>query len=361
MFEEAIKILKLFNENGYDAYIVGGYVRDYYLNLKSNDIDICVAASLNSIKKVLKNCEVYKDYVAVKYKTNNYTFDITSFRKDTYFFKKLHVKSTKKLNIDVLRRDFTINSLYMDKEKKIIDLLNARKDIDNKLIKSIGNANKRIKQDPLRILRAIRYSSVLDFNIDRELLNSIRNNKSLLKKVSWNKKRIELDKIFINKNFIKGLDLIESLELKSLLGIEYSKVRYTSNPLGIWAQIDFNNEYPFTKKEKRMIENIRNLLVIKKIDNYTVYKYGKDINIYCAEILKIPKKTVINIYNNLQIYDINEIKLSFIEVCKLLEKRPSSKSIKIYKFLEKKIVEGKLNNTKKDIKEYLLKYKGGFL
>lgn len=361
MFEEALKILELFEKKGYKAYIVGGYVRDSYLKIDSTDIDICVLASLNTIKKILKKCEVYEDFMAIKYKSKGYTFDITSLRKDVYIFGKLHVKLTNKLEKDVLRRDFTINALYMDKEKNIIDLLNSKRDIENKLIRSIGNSNKKLKQDPLRILRAIRYSTVLDFNIDRELINSIKSNKELLNNISWNRKKEELNKIFESKNFKKALTMFEEFEMKDYLGINYSKVNYTSNPLGIWAQIDFNSLYPFTKKEMKTIKNIRKLLLMKEINNYTVYKFGKEINIYCAEILRIPKKKVINIYNNLQIYDINDIKVSFIDVCKLLGISPSSKSIKIYKFLENKIVEGKLINKEKNIKEYILKYKGGFL
>lgn len=95
---------------------------------------------------------------------------------------------TDKLIIDLRRRDFTMNTLCMDKNKNIIDLLNARCDIENNVIKTVGNANRRLKEDSLRILRAIRFATELDFSIDEELKDAIINNRELVKDLSFYRK-----------------------------------------------------------------------------------------------------------------------------------------------------------------------------
>ena len=201
MYEEALKILKKINMLGYEAYIVGGYPRDKYLNITSYDIDICTNMPPDIIKK---NFKVTKDsgYGSLMIEDK---FEITTYRRDIYNknrFPEIEYVST--LEEDLKRRDFIINTLFIDLNGNYIDKLNAIDDLDNKIIRTIKNANISFKEDPLRIIRALRFKIDLNFSLNDDIIESINKNKELLKTIS--NKRIEKE---INKS--KNKELIYEL------------------------------------------------------------------------------------------------------------------------------------------------------
>lgn len=184
MYDKAITILNKISELGYEAYIVGGYPRDKYLNRKSLDIDICTNMPLDIIKKNFKVLKEYDKFgsIIIEY---GYSYEITLFRKDKYNNSRYpEITFVKTLKEDLYRRDFTINTLCIDLNGNYIDLYNAKKDIDEKIIKMIDNTDLRLKEDPLRILRAIRFSLILDFKIDAELEKEIIKNNYLISKLN---------------------------------------------------------------------------------------------------------------------------------------------------------------------------------
>ena len=166
--EKAFKILGILQEHNHEAYIVGGYVRDKLLGRNSNDIDICTSATPKEIIEIFPNTSS-PNYGSINIIYKNTIFDITTFRKEIKYqdnrlpVKLKYIKSIKK---DLLRRDFTINTICMDKEGNIIDYLNIKTDLDNKIIRTVGNPRYRLKEDSLRILRAIRFATILDFEIE---------------------------------------------------------------------------------------------------------------------------------------------------------------------------------------------------
>ena len=147
---------------------------------------------------------------SIKYKNENgVKFDITTLRLETGYKDSRHpshVQFVKNPKIDVNRRDFTINGLYLNKNLDVIDYVNGVKDIDSKIIRMIGNPDVRLKEDPLRIIRAIRFAIDLDFEIDEELEKSIINNVKLLEKLNIDKIKQDLAKIKSNnierKNYL---------------------------------------------------------------------------------------------------------------------------------------------------------------
>ena len=174
MLDSAIKILKKLNDNNYNAYIVGGFVRDHLLGLKSNDIDITTNAKPKEILKLFEDAELSsKDYGTVTVTRNGYRFEITTFRKEINYKDHRHpdeIEYIDDLYEDLLRRDFTVNTICMDKDEQIIDLLEGRKDLNKKIIKTVGESDIRFKEDALRILRAIRFSTSLKFSLDKDIL-----------------------------------------------------------------------------------------------------------------------------------------------------------------------------------------------
>ena len=205
MYNKAMQVLNIFNEHGYDAYIVGGYPRDSILGIKTNDIDICTNAKPKEIMEIFDTDGISDiKYGSVKVIYKGIYFDVTTFRKDIKYEnnrKPVKIKYVTDLKKDLLRRDFTINTLCIDKDGNYIDLLNARKDIDNKIITTVGNPRYRLKEDSLRILRAIRFAGLLDFNLDNSLIEGINKYGYLIEYLSLNKQKEELNKM--NEKSIK--------------------------------------------------------------------------------------------------------------------------------------------------------------
>ena len=212
MYESALKLLKEIEKNGFKVYIVGGYPRDKYLNKKSTDIDICTNAKVEDLEKLFKNINTkYKNYGNCIINIDGYSFEVTTFRKEKYLKNRndLKIEFIDKLKKDLKRRDFTINTLCIDSNGNYIDLMHARYDMDKKIIKLIGKI-ERLKDDPLRILRAIRFATNYNLKLDDYLIKGIKKYSYLLKNVSQNK---------INEELIKmnNLELIKKYKLNKYI------------------------------------------------------------------------------------------------------------------------------------------------
>ena len=352
------KVLEIIEDNGFEAYIVGGYVRDFLLNKDTKDIDICTNARVIELMDIFKDYNITSNnYGAVKFVYNDFKFDITTYREDVKYNgnrRDLEVKYVDNLVEDIKRRDFTINSLCMTKEGAIIDLLNGEEDVKDRIIRCIGDIDKKLEEDPLRILRAIRFASILDFKIEEELYNKIKEKKELVGKLSTTRIKEELTKLLINSNYKKGLDYFRRLKLSSYLGIEFDDIKEVHDICGMYSQITFLKDYPFTKEEKDNIASIKEIVSNNKIDNRVVYKYGLYISIVAGSILGIDKKTITKIDKSLPIKSKSDINITGTEICDILCIKPSRIIGSIYNEIESLIIEGVLDNTNKDIKDYLI-------
>lgn len=358
MYNVTLKVLEEIEKHGFKAYVVGGYARDKYLGRKSADVDICTNATPMDLKKIFKNAIKHKEqYGSVMIIVNDIIFEITTFRKEEKYLNyrvPSRVSYIDSLEEDLKRRDFIINTLCINKNGEFIDLLGARKDIDNKIIRSVGSAKEKLNEDILRSLRAIRFSTILDFEIDDELKKYIKTYKMNLKKLSYYRKKEELDKIFSSTNKIKGIQLLIDLELIESLGIEkLNSIVITSDAIGIWAQLDVEENYMFTKNEKNLIKKIKELLKLKDINNELLYKYGLYTSIVASEIMKNDINIVKKMYMNLPIKTRSEIKISANEICEILNIKPSYKINNIYEVLEKEILNKQLENDNNKIKKFI--------
>ena len=360
MFENAIEVLKIIEKKGFKAYIVGGYVRDIYLSRTSTDIDICTSAKPKDLLKIFKrNIIIDEKYGSVKLEYKKNYFDITTFRKDIKYKdnrRPSQIEYVDELEEDLVRRDFSINTMCMDSNGNIIDTFNAKKDIADKIIKTVSDSNKIIEEDSLRILRAIRFATTLNFRIDKKLEKAIKKNSKLLKNLSFHRKKSELNLVFRSNNYQYGIDLINKYKLYKELEInKISKLKKTSDVLGMWAQIEYSDNYPFSNLEKETIKNIRELLLYGKIDSYALYKYGNYIPLTVAEIKGIDKKEILDMYDKLPIYSKDDINISIMDICLLLKVEPSKKVRDILSDIEYKILSNELENKKETLKEYILK------
>lgn len=361
LLQTALKVIKKIEDRGFEAYIVGGFVRDYLLDIKSNDIDICTNAKPKELVEIFEGAILPKeDYGSVTIYVKNTRFEITTFRAEISYAdyrRPEEVKYINDLKQDLLRRDFTINTLCMDKNKNIIDIFNAQVDLDQKVIKAVGDANKRFEEDALRILRAVRFATKLDFKLSPDVIVGIEKNKDLLKKISYERKKEELDKIFASPNAKKGIDLLISLELDKPLELgNLHNVTNTESLIGIWALIDIKDDtYRFSNNEKQLIKNVHKALELNNVDPYNLYKYGLYVNSIAGSIKNIPKKDIARSYNNLTIHTRKELAITTDEIINSLSinKGPIIKTI--YETLEKEVLYKRLKNEKKALIDYCLK------
>lgn len=358
MDNEIKKVLLKLERNGFEAYIVGGFVRDYIIGKKSYDIDICTNALPKEVIKIFKIKKGSDSYGSVSLIRGKYNFDITTYRMEENY-NNHHPKSIKYINnliADLERRDFTINTLCMNVDGKIFDYLNASSDIDNKIIKVVGNTENKLLEDPLRILRAIRFSVILDFELDDQIKEFINSNKSIIKSISFTRKKIELEKIFSSKNINKGFRLIKDFALEELLGISFENITCVNDILGIWSQISYDKNYNFSKNEMQSINNIREIISIGKISNRTILKYGLYCNQVAGEILNLDRSTINNMYNKMQIHKVSDLKISNYDIMNLLQTNYSNRIKNIYGDILQRVLDNELKNNKRIIKKYIIKH-----
>ena len=179
---------RLFKENGFSIFEVGGSVRDELLGLEVTDFDFATDATPEEMMKFLPNAnDTFAKFGCIKYKGEYGRAEITTFRKEEDYDDFRHprkVTFVKSLEEDYLRRDFTINAIYKDVDGKIYDPAHGVFDINNRVIRFIGNPEVRIKEDPLRILRAKRFATKLGFRIDDSTQEAIEKYSYLLDKLN---------------------------------------------------------------------------------------------------------------------------------------------------------------------------------
>lgn len=353
-----MELLKIFEDNNYEAYLVGGFVRDYILKRQSSDVDICTNATPMQIKEIFKEVKLpFESYGSIHLNYKKVDFEITTYRMDLEYKNKRNpskIMYTDKLEIDLKRRDFTMNTLCMDSSGKIIDLFNNRQDIDNKIIKTVGDANKKLAEDSLRILRAIRFATELNFAIDDELSYAIVQNEYLLSDLSFFRKKQELNRILLSSNVLYGISLLKKYNLDKYLDIQINDdFVKTSDLIGMWVQLKPSVKYQFTSNEKRYIKSIDDIINSGNIDDITLYKNGNYISLIAAQIMGIDERLVHDMYDKLPIKKISDIALKPRDIIDLLNIKDNYKIKDILNDLEGEILIGDLNNNKEDIKKYL--------
>lgn len=356
----AKEVLKKIEDNGYKAYIVGGFSRDLELKKISLDIDIATSATPKDILEIFKGYYVFnEEYGQVTVIYNDIHFEITTFRKEISYKdnrKPLEYIYINDIEEDLKRRDFIMNTLCLDSSFNIIDYLGARSDIKNKIINTVGDANFKFSQDVLRILRAIRFATVLNFKLSDEVINAIKLNKYLLKNLSYTRKREELDKIFTSPNVLYGIKLILDLELDEVLELPNLKnVHYFNDLLGTWALLN-TGVYPFTKNEREVINDINSALTMDLNDRFTLYHYGLYISTIVGDIKGVSRKDIIKRYNHLPINSIKDLEIDGNEIMSILNIDAGPIIKEILNDLECLVLYGKLKNKKNVLQKYIVKH-----
>ena len=205
------KILTELENNGFEAYMVGGCVRDGIMGRKCNDIDVTTNALPEQMIEVFKGYKVIP--TGIKHGTvtvlcGGEAFEITTYRIDGEYSdhrRPDEVRFTSDIADDLSRRDFTVNAVAMDRHGNMVDPFGGKADMEAGIIRCVGDPQKRFNEDALRILRAVRFSSQLGFEIDSATAEAVRSMKGQLDGISRERVRDELDKLICGQNAVEVL------------------------------------------------------------------------------------------------------------------------------------------------------------
>ena len=221
---EVVEIAKILDKHGKKAYAVGGCVRDSLMGREPNDWDMTTDASPEEMLSIFGEAGLHTIPTGLKHGTvtvmiDKKPYECTTFRIDGDYIDSRRpdkVTFTKNLADDLCRRDFTVNAMAADPLSvgdAVVDLYGGRNDIENKIIRCVGNSELRFTEDALRIIRAVRFASVLGFEIDRETAAAAEKLGSRLEFISAERKSVELEKILLSSGADRGIRLLCELGL----------------------------------------------------------------------------------------------------------------------------------------------------
>ena len=383
-------ILNLLKEEG-QGYIVGGFVRDIFLGLNPKDCDFVTDIEYERLKEIFKKFkpkEMGKHFGIIQIKIGGIPYEIAKMREDIGIpldRKVQKVEFTKNIYDDLKRRDFTINAIAYDGEKFYFGE-KSKEDIENKVLRFVGDCTQRIKEDPLRILRYFRFLATKDLKYFPETIDEIKKSKNLIQNLSAERIRDEFSKIITGKNAYKVLKLMSENKILEEIIPEWSKtigfdqknihhiytvdehilksLELTSRDLIIRLAVLFHDigkpvcytfgedgQGHFYKHEKYSVEIAEKLMLnlkFSKIDTERVYKIIKYHSLYRQNIDEIFVKKMLNRFGEEDIYRYLEVveadrKTHNNDICNL-------EDLEQIKTILKKIQETKPPLSMKDLK-----------
>ena len=301
-------IINKIYQNNYEAYIVGGCVRDAILGFEPNDYDITTSASPNTIQEIFKDFKCIEtgiEHGTVSVVIEDEIFEITTYRIEGEY--KDHrrpdkVDFTDRLEEDLKRRDFTINAMAYNEKKGLIDLFGGKEDLNNKIIKTVGNPYDRFNEDGLRMIRAIRFSSKLNFTIEKETLKAIYDKSFIINNISLERITDEFTKIILS-------DKPENI--KYLFETKLLKYLNISNEDNIDKLTQFYNEIIILNKINKNLEKRLALL------DYIIEKNNINCKSFCNELIYSKKviknhNIILTLLKNIEIDHLNKVEIKKI-------------------------------------------------
>ena len=362
------KVLKCLNEAGYEAYFVGGMVRDALLGHDVYDVDI----TTNAMPRVVLDLFDRAFATGLKHGTVTVVVDsdnveVTTFRLDGEYFDNRHPEGvifTSSLLKDLARRDFTINSMAQKLTGEVIDPFNGQTDLEAGIIRAVGEAKKRFGEDALRILRGIRFVAKLGFTIEEETFKAMVEYKHLLATLSFERIRKEIEGILSSvKHRAKALDFIiqnkifEHIPFFSVL-IKFDsldKIKDIATLLDVVAfELEnpdiFLTEFPFTKGERKTIQILLSIRDEILDDRLILYRYGAKV-LYQRHLLNCFYQNDDFEYKlpNMVINRRADLAIKPKEIIKLTKKNPGAWVGILFIKIEEAVILEKIENTRKDI------------
>ncbi|TYS58224.1 CCA tRNA nucleotidyltransferase [Sutcliffiella horikoshii] len=390
-FQQGIEIIERLEENGHEAYFVGGSVRDTLMDRVIGDIDIATSATPEEIQSIFpKTVDVGAEHGTIIVLTpDEESYEVTTFRTDGNYTDNRHpdeVIFVKSLEEDLKRRDFTMNAIAMNKHGKIIDPFDGEKDINRKVIRTVGKAMDRFREDALRMLRAVRFASQLSYSLEATTFLGIQADKALLENVSIERKTIEMEKLLVGQGVKFGLELLVTTGLHSFLpqfdGKEGQLLKLGDVPLhrlktrsAIWSvlayglKIDKAEVVDFLvswKLPKKIVKSVaENLLLMEKIQHLGwqrefVYRAGLERSLEAHEVMVVlgldedtSKKKVYDLYENLPIYSLKDMVFDGHDLMELAGGKRGKWISEILSDMEMALIHEETKNERAALKEWV--------
>lgn len=393
-FLAAVPVLERLETAGFEAYFVGGSVRDYLLHKEINDVDIATSATPEEVKQIFdKTVDIGIEHGTLLVLYHNHSYEITTFRSEAEyedFRRPKEVTFIRSLTEDLQRRDFTMNAIAMNKDGNLIDPFQGQLSIRNQVIQTVGKAADRFQEDALRMMRAVRFVSQLSFTIEEETLDALKNLVYLLENIAVERKQMEFEKLLSGANRKQAIQLIlqtniyiylpglakHGESLKLLLEYKLDKL----NKRELWALLLFCLRIEKTKIEGFLrdwripLKEIREIQLIlyylnKRLEtswsHYDLYAATKDIFISSERLYLVINgiegnesiKEYVEMYDGLPIKERSEIDLTGTDLMDWFNKSGGPWVKELLFEVEQAILEGRVDNNKKIIKEWLMKCK----
>lgn len=390
-FQEALPILEKIKSAGFEAYFVGGSVRDALLKRPIHDVDIASSAYPEETKAIFdRTVDVGIEHGTVLVLENGQEYEITTFRtEDVYvdYRRPSSVSFVRSLEEDLKRRDFTVNAFALNEKGEIVDLFDGLEDLENKLLRAVGVPHERFHEDALRIMRGFRFQASLGFDLEEATFDAMKECAPLLEKISVERTFIEFDKLLLSPYWRQGLEAMmvsgayhylpemkdrkEAIERLFDLELEFT---FTTSGQA-WAALvlaleiqdipkfmkGWKTSRDFAKTVERIVE-ILNIRQKRSLDKRDCYKYDKRLLLLAEELreaseLSVDYLAIEQVYDSLTIHDKHEVVVNGGMLIKDHGFQPGPALGDILTKIEYAIVDGELANDKEAILTFIQQLK----
>ncbi|MEK5039237.1 CCA tRNA nucleotidyltransferase [Sporosarcina sp. FSL K6-3457] len=316
------EVIRLLEQAGYEAVFVGGAVRDFVLGKPATDIDIATSAKPEEVKALFPmTVDVGTAHGTVLVLMDGEPIEVTTYRTEgTYSDHRRpdEVEFVTSLREDLLRRDFTMNALAMTKDGELIDLFGGQRDMAHQLIRAVGYAADRFNEDALRMFRAVRFTSVLDFTIEEDTFEAIRSHAPQIQHISVERLKAEMDKLLKGVNPMKAFQVIQQTALASHLPLFPENIDKLNQMVpfetaiegwaclmlaGDFSYLEVANAYKLSNVEKSFLAAVQQASMRRSSGLFTVDDYYR----FDLEVLLLVEKWVVILVNATQTVSKDEI------------------------------------------------------
>ncbi|UFU01285.1 CCA tRNA nucleotidyltransferase [Radiobacillus kanasensis] len=389
-FQKGKKIIETLKDNGYEAYFVGGYVRDFLLKRKTNDIDIATSAKPEQVQEIFpKVIPVGIEHGTVIVRMQGESFEVTTFREESSYSDFRHpdqVQFVHEIEKDLSRRDFTMNAIAMDETGNLFDPFNGQADLTNQQIRTVREPSLRFQEDPLRIMRAARFVSQLGFHVEPNSKKAMKEYGPLLANISIERIVQEFEKLLAGRFVERGLQLFFETRLASQIpviqesGNIQDRIRALSKPLGHIRELltlchflddtigirVFGQKWKLSRHTQREAEQLVTATYYFQehgLDAWMIYQLPASLDESFIRVLDVLNNhtisldSVLEIRRQLPIKERKQLSINGTDLASWFPQKQKGPWIGMWtEAIEHAVVIGKQRNDKKKIKEWVLSH-----
>ncbi|MFP7169387.1 CCA tRNA nucleotidyltransferase [Terribacillus sp. FSL K6-0262] len=383
IFEKAFRVMEQLENHGYEAYLVGGAVRDHLIGKQVGDLDIATSATPSQVMQVFdKVIPIGIEHGTVLVRFEKESFEITTFRTEGAYSDHRHpdnVNFVEDVTADLARRDYTVNAIAMNKDGELVDPFDGRSAIGNKELITVGNAFDRFQEDPLRMMRGVRFVSQLGYRLDDDARKVMEEQRLWLSRIAIERVAIEMDKLCAGKHVKTAVQLLESTNLWEAMPIFHDhpdlmgKVASRIKPLGSLAEwialcsflsgrsvMDWVKEWKLSNSIKQDAQNLVQMIQ-GDFDAWSVYQLPAHLDAGFCRLMEICKDRDVQdelsfLRRKLPIRHTSELAISGGDLISWFPDRKKGSWIRdLLHACEKAVVENRIENEKERLKEWIIR------